>query len=312
MGIKYLIGLLLLTTVAAANERPLPKVKHMIDTHIHLYDPTREGGVPWPPKADEVLYKPHLPAEFKKVSKPAGLTGVIIVEASDRLVDNRWVLDLVKGDNYFIGLVGNIDPYAEDFAQQMSKLKKDPRFIGIRARNGKEKKKIDYADPKFLSSMRELAKNKLSVDILVNGGGVDAVKQVDQLAQTIPDLHIVVDHVFGYNFDGKEADPEWATAVENLSKNKNVWCKISGLYQRSIQQPAPHKIDHYRSVLDVLWKNLGAERLIYGSNWPCTKNSGDYTSFVKLVNAYFSAKGQEACEHYFWKNASEAYRLNLD
>ena len=32
----------------AADERPLPKVKHMIDTHIHLYDTTREKGVPNP------------------------------------------------------------------------------------------------------------------------------------------------------------------------------------------------------------------------------------------------------------------------
>ena len=117
--------------------------------------------------------------------------------------------------------------------------------------------------------------------------------------------------MIGYDFDGKEANPEWVRAVEQLGQNKNVWCKVSGLYQRSVKQPAPHNIAHYRSVLDALWKNLGAERLIYGSNWPCTKNSGDYTSFVKLVNEYFSAKGQEACERYFWKNASEAYQLKL-
>ena len=42
--------------------------------------------------------------------------------------------------------------------------------------------------------------------------------------------------------------------------------------------------------MDVLWKNFGQERLILGSNWPRTKNSGDYTSFVKLVNEYFSAR----------------------
>ncbi len=309
---KFLISFLLLITIGAADERPLPKVKHMIDTHIHLYDPTREDGIPWPPKDDEVLYKPHLPAEFKRVSKPSGLTGVIIVEASDRLVDNRWVLDLVKGDDYFVALVGNIDPYADDFSQQLGKLKKDPRFVGIRARNGSDKKKINYTDPKFIASMRELAKSNLSVDILANGGGVEAVKQVDQLARTIPELRIVVDHVLGYDFDGKAANPEWVAAVEMLAKNKNVWCKISGLYQRSVQQPAPHDIKHYSSVLDVLWENLGAERLIFGSNWPCTKNSGDYTSFVKLVNEYFSAKGQEACERYFWKNAAEAYQLKLD
>jgi len=311
-SMKCLFSLILLMTTALGDERPLPEVKHMIDTHIHLYDPTREDGIPWPPKDDEVLYKPHLPAEFKKVSKPAGLTGVIIVEASDRPVDNRWVLDLVKGDDYFVGLVGNIDPYADDFAAQLEDLKKDSRLVGIRARNGGDKKKIDYADPKFLASMRELAKSGLSVDILVNGAGVEAVEQVDQLAQAIPELRIVVNHVFGYNFDGKVADPNWVAAVEKMAKNKNVWRKISGLYQRSLKQPAPHTLDHYRSVLDVLWENLGAERLIFGSNWPCTKNSGDYPSFVKLVNEYFSAKGQEACERYFWKNAAQAYRLKFD
>ena len=309
---KFLTAFLFLIALAAADERPLPKVKHMIDTHIHLYDTTREGGVPWPPEDDKMLYKPHLPAEFKEVSKPSGLTGVIIVEASDRPEDNHWVLDQVKGDDYFVALVGNIDPYARDFAEQLRELQKDARFVGIRARNGKEKKAIDYADPKFLESMRELAKAGLSVDILANGRGVEAVQQIDRLARTIPELRIVVDHVLGYNIDGKAADPEWVAAVGKLAGNKNVWCKVSGLYQRSVPQPAPHSLDHYRSVLDVLWKNLGSERLIFGSNWPCTKNSGDYTSFVKLVNEYFSAKGQEACERYFWKNAVEAYRLKLE
>lgn len=308
---KTLFSFLLLASLAIADESSLPKVKHMIDTHIHLYDSSRKEGIPWPPKDDKVLYKPHLPAEFHQVSKPSGLTGVIVVEASDRLEDNRWVLDLVKGDDYFIGLVGNVDPYAPDFVAQLKKLKKDPRFVGIRARNGGDKKAIDYSDKQFIASLGELAKLDLTVDLLVNGGGIKAVKDIDQLARKLPQLNIVIDHVIGYNFDGKNPPKEWVAAVEKLAENKNVWCKISGLYQRSIPQPAPRKIAHYRSVLDVLWKNLGRERLIYGSNWPCTKNSGDYTSYVKLVNEYFSAKGQEACERYFWKNADEAYRLKL-
>jgi len=307
---KFLLALFF-TSLSPADERPLPKVKHMIDTHIHLYDSSRKEGIPWPPKNDKILYKPHLPAEFKKASKPSGLTGVVIVEASDRPDNNSWILDLVKGDEYFLGLVGNVDPYAANFADQIRELKKDPRFVGIRARNGREKKPIDYQNEKFISSLRELAKLDLSVDLLVNGQGIKAVKDIDQLARKVPNLHIVVDHVIGYNFDGKESPKEWVKAVEKLAENKNVWCKISGLYQRSVPQPAPHQIDHYKSVLEVLWKNLGSKRLIYGSNWPCTKNSGDYISFVKLVNEYFSAKGQEACERYFWMNAAEAYRLDL-
>lgn len=132
---------------------PLPAVKHLIDTHIHLFDPNRPDGIPWPPSDDKVLYKPHLPAEFSGLAKPAGVTGVVIVEASDRLEDNRWVLDQVQGDPFYVALVGNIDPYRKDFAKQLKQLKKDKRFVGIRARNSEP---IDYNDPQVLESFSKL------------------------------------------------------------------------------------------------------------------------------------------------------------
>ena len=94
---------------------PFPEVKHLIDTHIHLYDTTRPDGVPWPPEDDKVLYKPHLPAEYSKLARAAKVTGVVIVEASDRLEDNKWVLDQVKGDPFYVALVGNIDPTRKAF-----------------------------------------------------------------------------------------------------------------------------------------------------------------------------------------------------
>ena len=313
LGILFLTlaGLLKSDLVMAqdAKSPPLPAVKHLIDTHIHLYDSTRPEGIPWPPADDKVLYKPHLPAEFSGVAKPTGVTGVVIVEASDRLEDNRWVLDLVNDDPFYVALVGNIDPYREDFAKQLRRLKKDKRFVGIRARNSDP---IDYNDPQVLKNFRKLAKAGLSLDILANGKGVEGVREVDELAGKVPDLRIVVDHVLGYDIDGNPPSKEWLAAVASLSKHENVFCKVSGLYQRCTQQPAPHDPEHYRTVLDPLYAGFGPDRLIYGSNWPCTKKSGDYDSFVRLVNAYFSEKGQEVCEKYFWKNAAVAYGLPLE
>ena len=81
---------------ALADNHKIKPVKHVIDTHIHLYDTTREKKVGWPPEDDKVLYKPHLPGEYNKLAKAAGVTGVVIVEASNRLEDNKWILDLVK------------------------------------------------------------------------------------------------------------------------------------------------------------------------------------------------------------------------
>ena len=124
---KNIICLLLLQSVSyltlfADEKRPLPNVKHMIDTHIHLYNTSREGGVPWPPEDDKVLYKPHLPKEFEKVSKSTGLTGVIIVEASHLMKDNKWVLKLVENNDYFVGLVGNVNPYRKDFESKIKSM----------------------------------------------------------------------------------------------------------------------------------------------------------------------------------------------
>ncbi|MCP4170548.1 MAG: amidohydrolase family protein [Fuerstiella sp.] len=292
-----------------SGDLPLPKVQHLIDTHIHLFDTRRPNGVPWPPADDKVLYNPHLPEEYSRVAKMAGVTGVVIVEASDRLEDNKWVLDQVAGDPFYVALVGNIDPNRNNFGKLLKRLRKDKRFVGIRARNSTP---IDYTHPQVLANFRLLEQAGLSLDILANGKGIEGVKEVDVLAANVPQLRIVVDHVLGYDIDGKPPGQEWIDAVADLARHPNVYCKVSGLYQRCTRQPAPHNPDHYRTVLDPLWQHFGSDRLIYGSNWPCTKKSGDYASFVRLVNAYFSAKGQDASERYFWKNAATAYDLPLD
>ena len=300
--------LVLCIGLRASMAQDVAPVKHLIDTHIHLYDTTRDIEISWPPKDDKVLYKPHLPDEYSRLAKAAGVTGVVIVEASTHLGDNRWVLDLVDSDDFYVGLVGNIDVYREDFEDQLMKLKQDRRFVGIRPRGPKL---IDYADKIVVKNLKVLAEHELTMDYLTNGGGIPGIETIEDVARKIPSLRIVVNHCLGYNFDGKPPQQEWIAAVERLAANKNVTCKISGLYQRSVPQPAPQSIDHYEAALDVLWENFGKERLIYGSNWPVTKHTGTYASFVQLVDSFISEKGQSAREHYYWKNASAAYRLPL-
>ncbi len=292
----------------AAPADSMPGIKHIVDTHIHLYDTTRDVEMSWPPKTDEVLYKPHLPAEYSQVAKAAGVTGVIVVEASNQLEDNQWVLDLVKDDDFYIGLVGNIDVNRDDFESLIQRFKKDTRFLGIRPRGSDP---IDFTDEQVLTNLRVLAKHELAMDYLTNSGGIPGIEKVDAVARAVPDLHIVVNHCLGYDFDGKAPSSEWIAAVERLAENKNVYCKISGLYQRSVPQPASQEISHYYSVLEVLWKSFGKERLVYGSNWPVTKRSGSYASFLKLVDQFFSEKGHSAREHYYWKNTAAVYRLPL-
>ena len=107
----------------------------VIDTHIHLYDTRRAAGLPWPPKSDKVLYRPILPKDFDSVSDKNGIAATVIVEASEWLPDNRWVLDLVKHNpNRYIGLGGSLEIGTPDFSKHLKTLSADERYVGIRLR----------------------------------------------------------------------------------------------------------------------------------------------------------------------------------
>ena len=65
---------------------------------------------------------------------------------------------------------------------------------------------------------------------------------------------------------------------------------------------------YYRPGLDELWDTFGADRLIYGSNWPVSDNVGPYDIVFEVVHGYFATKGMDASQKFFSKNSKIAYR----
>ncbi|MHB1939028.1 MAG: hypothetical protein ACYCOR_21010 [Acidobacteriaceae bacterium] len=87
----------------------LPSGTPIIDSHIHLFDTQRSGGVPWPKLLrDAVIHKPALPDRYSKIARPSGVVGAIAVEASPLASDNDWVLCVAAGNSMIVGVVGNL------------------------------------------------------------------------------------------------------------------------------------------------------------------------------------------------------------
>src|SRR4026209_377839 len=107
----------------------------IIDTHIHLFDPRRPQGVPWPEKNNAVLYKPALPDRYRKIAAPLGVVGAIEVEASPWLEDNQWVLDVSEKDTMIVGTVGNLEPGKPEFRKHLDRFHRNPLYLGIRYGN---------------------------------------------------------------------------------------------------------------------------------------------------------------------------------
>src|SRR5437868_5354980 len=104
----------------------------IIDSHVHLYDPMRPQGVPWPNPKQTTIYRRFLPADYRKIVKPFGVVGMIAMECSPWVEDNYWVLDVAAKDPIVVGTVGNLHPGKPDFSEHLSRLQKNPLFRGIR------------------------------------------------------------------------------------------------------------------------------------------------------------------------------------
>ena len=285
---------------------PAPAAEpEILDCHVHLWSLARPEGVRWIKKDDPVLYRDFLPKDHEPVAKANGIAGVVLVQAGQSLPDNQWNLDITAHNpKLYRGLVGNLSEVigTDGFKPLFTQLCKDPRYLGYRL-SGRYQDGLGEAFYRDLELTAEAGK---SVDFLIGGY---SLKEVDAIAKRLPKLRIILDHFGNLRLDGKPLDPAWVEDFRTVAKNPNVHCKVSALYGRVEKQPAPKDLDFYKPVLDLAFEAFGADRLIFGSDWPVSEATGDYASVLALTRAYFDGKGPEVGEKLFHRNAVKFYAI---
>ena len=280
----------------------------IIDTHVHFYDPSRPQGVPWPPKNDALLYRTVLPADYRAQPVPQRVDGVVVVEASPWVDDNQWVLDLAENDPLILGVVGNLPVGTDAFAGHLKRFAANPLFRGVRIREGSLE--AGLKDRAFMRDMRDLAERGLSFDVHSPAAWV---AQAVPLAQAVPNLRLIINHVAGVPVTGGPPPEAWTTLMRRLAEQPNVFMKMSGLVSgtRRTAGDAPADAAYYAPVLDVLWGVFGPDRLLYGSDWPVSGRYAPLATVQRIALDYVAAKGRDALDKVFWQNARAAYRCGV-
>jgi predicted TIM-barrel fold metal-dependent hydrolase len=284
---------------ALASAASLPAaVPQIIDTHIHLYDPTRPQGVPWPPGTDPLLYQPMLPGAYAALVRPLGVTGAVVVEASQWMEDNQWVLDLAKEHPVIVGLVGHLEPAAEGFAANLARFAKNPLFRGIRL-NG-DAIAGGMARPAFVEDIQRLADAGLMLDAIGNAAMIPALTA---LTTRIPKLRIAIDHM--------PAEPAgWRNSradLLELARRPQVYCKVSGVLKQ-VDGKVPEDLSAYQTALDEVWHAFGPDRVMYGSNWPVSNRLSPYETVLKVVQQYVHSKAAGDADKFFRRNSKACYQ----
>lgn len=296
-----------LVGAVAASARATVEAKDIaiVDTHTHFYNPERKEGVPWPGKGDSVLYRPVLPPEFVKLTKPLGITGTVVVEASPLLEDNQWLLDLAKNEPIILGIIGHVKPGSEGFADHIRRFAKNELYRGIRINVGDLRKGL--AQSEYVKDLNSFAELGLTLDV---NGGPDTPAEVAKLAKEIPELTICINHCGNVKIDGKDPPADWLEGMKAAAEHKHVFCKVSALVEGTgkREMDAPRDAAFYQPVLDALWNIWGEDRLIYGSNWPVSVRFASYETVLGIVRDYFGAQSRTIQEKFFAGNAQSAYR----
>ena len=297
-------GCALASSKLSAQRLPFP----IIDSHVHLYDPTRPQGVPWPRPSQASIYRTFLPADYRKIAEPLGVVGMIEMECSPWVEDNYWVLDIAAKEPIVVGTVGNLDPAKPDFREHLDRLHKNPLFRGIRC-NVHDKLNLG----EVISNLKALAEAKLVLD---GAGPASLLTDFVRVTDKVPDLRVVIDHLPGMRTPEEPAPrAAFEEARKELGKRPQVYAKVSEVFQRVDASGRlvdsggriPRDLNFYRPTLDTIYEVFGPDRLVFCSDYTNSEPMGTFAETLKIVQDYFLGKGQAAAEKFFWKNSVEAY-----
>ena len=281
-------------------------VQHRIDTHIHLYDTRREGSSTFlNPLIHKKIYFPHFAEQFVDTAGNGGVEFAVVVEASYRREDNYWLLAHVDTSDALVAFIGNLDPRDPQYAKDVDSMSNSKKFRGIRIRPATP---IDLSDPGIMESFEELARRNLVLEL--GGNGVDP-EVVATIARRYPQMSIIMNHLAGATLVGNHIQPpDWEARLAVFASTPNVYCKVSALFEASGKNPAPLNSGDYDALIDPVVAAFGADRVLFGSNWPLSDMLGSYVDMIRMLDDYCAGHADLSPEKLFYENTVKAYGIN--
>jgi L-fuconolactonase len=278
----------------------------IIDAHQHYWQPSR-GDYGWLAGAPDTLQRAFLPVDLRKQQQAAGVSFSVLVQAAPSEAETRYLFELAQQDSAVIGVVGWVDMEAADVEARIDALIRDGKGL----LRGLRPMAQDIADPAWLSrpsldrAFDCIEARGLSFDALT---GVPHFPALLQRLQRHPHLKVVLDHA-GKPAIGTAEIARWADWIDQLSQHPQLSCKFSGLLTLLDKTVGEQVIE---PCVAHLFTRFGAERLIWGSDWPVLTTHASFGHWLEfaleLTERY--APGSQA--DVFAANAARFYALDLD
>ncbi len=276
----------------------------VIDAHVHFWDP-RHLSYPWLAGAPP-LNRAHT-AEVLSQALPGPVEAIFVeagADAEDAEAEIAWVRRTAPAHPWIRGAVANVVLERPDLARPaIRRYASDPFVVGVR-RNVQDEAPGFTTHEHFRAGVRALGDAGLPFDACVRER---QLPELTELAAACPQTTIVLDHLGKPRSAHGAGHAAWRDALARLAEHDNVVCKLSGL---ATELPADASRAASAGVLRAALDAFGAERCLYGSDWPVMTLATDYGSWFDLVRETLSGFPATAAHAVLRANAARIYGLD--
>ena len=170
----------------------------IIDSHHHFWDLSR-FDYKWtsPPS---VLQRNYLPEDLAPLLEKTGVSKTVLVQAHQSVDEANFLLDIADSTDFVAGVVAWVDLTSPDVGDALDELMKRPKLVSIRHQVEDDPDVAWLTREASLRGLREVAARGIRYDLLVKP---PHLKYVPQLAEKIPALKLVVNHIAKPQLYGK-------------------------------------------------------------------------------------------------------------
>jgi len=245
----------------------------IVDAHQHFWDPARGhyaflDGVP-------SLRRRFGPEDLQPELDSNRIDGSVVVQARSSLDETEELLGIAEATPWVVGVVGWVDLTAPgDVAGTLAAFA-ERGLVGIRHQVH------DEPDPGWIvrsdveRNLRAIAHADLAFDLLIRTRELPAAIAC---AHRHDDLRFILDHVGKPPF-GTSSMAAWRDGLAQIAQLPNVFCKLSGLLTETLDLAVA--ADAICEAVEL----FGADRCMFGSDWPVCLLSAGYTDSLDLVRS---------------------------
>ena len=279
----------------------------IIDSHIHLFDGERPQGATYMgSKAYAAISRVSLPEGYLRLAAPAGIVGAVVVESSGWVEDNLWYLEIAKDSPVVVGVVGRLDPTKPEFAEYLGRYAKNPLYRGIRTRGFfRTEGERGVLVPDAVERLKGLADADRALDTA--NPSLPLLEADLRLADAIPDLRIVIDHLPGFD-PPPDVLATYETLIRELAARPNIFVKLSQVYHPGPDGAVSMAYEPIRARLDYLIAAFGEDRVMFGTDYPNSYGVATIPQAVEVMKRFYGTRSRAAAEKYFWKNSARVYK----